>query len=125
MLNHGLRAIVSVVFATAFALFTRADAMMVSNPASVMAALTTTNFAQPEQIRGFSCNLPSYCSFPNTAYGRVHSRASNRFYYESCRCGFGNNDLECVPIISCYAEGGRCRGSCSPQSGFYSHPPAN
>ena len=86
MLNHGLRAIVSVVFATAFALFTRADAMMVSNPASVMAALTTTNFAQPEQIRGFSCNLPSYCSFPNTAYGRVHSRASNRFYYESCRC---------------------------------------
>jgi hypothetical protein len=126
MLNHGLRAILaSAVFVTAFALSTGADAMMVSNPASVMAAVAATNFAQPEQVRGFSCNLTIACPVPNTSYGRVHSRASNRFYYESCRCDFGNNNRECAPTTSCYAEGGRCRGSCSSQSGFYPYPPAN
>jgi hypothetical protein len=126
MLNPVLRAtLASAVFVTAFALSTRADAMMVSNPASVVAAVTATNFAQPEQVRGFSCNLRIPCPFPNASYGRVHSRASNRFHYESCRCDFGNNNRECVPAASCYAEGGLCRGLCPSQSGFYPYPPAN
>jgi hypothetical protein len=126
MLNHVLRAILaSAVFVTAFAMSTRADTMMVSNPAGVMAAVTAPNFAQPERVRGFSCNLRIPCPFPNTSYGRVHSRASNRFHYESCRCDFGNDNRQCAPITSCYAEGGRCRGLCPSQSGFYPYPPAN
>ena len=125
MLNYVLRATVaSAVFATAFALSSRADAMMISNPASVMAAVAATNFAQPEQVHGFSCNLRIPCPLPNISYGRVHFRASGRYYYEACRCDFGSA-RECAPIISCYAEGGRCRGSCSSQSGFYPYPPAN
>ena len=56
-------------------------------------------------LRGFSRDL-TIAWFPNTSYGRVHSRASNRFYYESCRCDFGNNNRECAPTTSCYAEGG-------------------
>jgi hypothetical protein len=73
-------------------------------------------------LRGFSRNLTIACPFLNTSYGRVHSGASNRFYYESCRCDFGNNNRECAPITSCYAERGRCRGSCPSQSGFYPYP---
>jgi hypothetical protein len=126
MLNHVPQAILaSAVFVTAAALSTRADAIMATNAANVMVAVTATNFAQPEQVRGFSCNLTIPCPLPNTSHGRVHSRASNRFYYESCRCDFGNNNRECNPITTCYTEGGRCRGSCPSQSGFYPYPPAN
>jgi uncharacterized cupredoxin-like copper-binding protein len=56
MLNHVLRAILaSAICATAFILCSRADAMMVGNPAGVMAAAAATNFAQREQVR-VSCN---------------------------------------------------------------------
>jgi hypothetical protein len=126
MLNYVLRGIwASAAFATAFALSSRADAMMVGSPAMTLAAVAATNFAQPEQVHGFSCNLGIPCPLPNTSYGRVRSRASNRFYYESCRCDFGNNNRECAPIVSCYVEGGRCRGTCPSQSGFYPYPPSN
>jgi hypothetical protein len=118
-----LTKLASAVFAAAFILCSRADALMVGNSANVAAA-TATNFAQPEQVRGFSCNLRIPCPFPNTSYGRVHSHASGRFYYESCRCDFGS-DRQCAPVTSCYAEGGRCRGSCAPQSGSYPYPALN
>jgi hypothetical protein len=118
-----LTKLASAVFAAAFILCSRADAFMVGNSANVAAA-TATNFAQPEQVRGFSCNLRIPCPLPNISYGRVHFRASGRYYYEACRCDFGSA-RECAPIISCYAEGGRCRGSCPSQSGFYPYPPAN
>lgn len=55
MLNYVQRAILASAFTMALALTDRADAMMVSNPA--LAAVAATNFAQPEQVRGFSCNL--------------------------------------------------------------------
>ena len=48
---------VSAVLAVAFALCGRANAMMVVNPASVMAAVTAANFAQPERIRGFASHV--------------------------------------------------------------------
>jgi hypothetical protein len=123
MLNYVLRTILAgAVFATALALSGRADAMMVSNPASVVVAVAATILA-PEQVR-VSCNLRIPCPLPNITYGRAHSRTSGRYYYEACRCDFGSA-RECAPIISCYAEGGRCRGSCPSQSGLYPYPPAN
>jgi hypothetical protein len=129
MLHRVRLAIAAItVFATGSALSSRADAMVFANPASVLAAVVAaTNFAQPEQVRGFreltvSCNLRIPCPLPNISYGRVQSRASDRYFYESCRCDLGNNSRECAPITSCYAEGGRCRGSCPSQSGVFPHP---
>jgi hypothetical protein len=129
MLNYVLRAtLATAVCAIAVSLSSRTDATMVSNPASVMTAAAAANFAQPEQVRGLkeprvSCNLRIPCPPMSTRYGGAHSRALGRYYYESCRCDFGSNNRECVPITSCYAEGGRCRGSCAPQSGFFPSPP--
>jgi hypothetical protein len=35
--------------------------------------------------------------------------------YSSCYCYFGYPNLACMPVVSCYDEGGRCRKSCPRQ----------
>lgn len=35
--------------------------------------------------------------------------------YSSCLCDYGYPGLTCVPVVSCYDEGGRCRKSCPRQ----------
>ena len=54
---------------------------------------------------------------------RYHANNAGRYYYASCRCDFNSPERTCVPVTSCYAEGGRCRGSCAPQSGYFPRPP--
>ena len=65
---------------------------------------------------------------PAAAYhASIHSHAnlSDRYYYASCYCHFdlASPEKTCVPITSCFAEGGRCRGKCPPRSGFIPRPP--
>jgi hypothetical protein len=86
-----------------------------------MVAAAATNFAQPEQVR-VSCNLRIPCPPPNIYYSRVHSRVSDRYYFESCRCDFGNNNRECAPITACYAEGGGAEDHARPNRDFISIP---
>jgi hypothetical protein len=38
-----------------------------------------------------------------------------RSTYSSCFCHFGYPERECVPVVSCYAEGGRCTSACPRQ----------
>ena len=41
--------------------------------------------------------------------------------YESCNCWFGydgNGPGKCTPVTACSSEGGRCRASCPPQTGY-------
>jgi hypothetical protein len=58
-------------------------------------------------------------------YHRYHPRyyhplySSRETHYESCACHFGYEGgySVCGPIVSCYAEGGRCRATCHAQAG--------
>jgi hypothetical protein len=36
--------------------------------------------------------------------------------YGSCYCDYGYAGLACVPVVSCYDEGGRCKKACRRQS---------
>jgi hypothetical protein len=36
--------------------------------------------------------------------------------YGSCYCDYGYPGLACVPVVSCYDEGGRCKRACRRQS---------
>jgi hypothetical protein len=54
--------------------------------------------------------------------GHFRYRPGGRYHYSACHCDFNNPDRTCVPVTSCYSEGGRCRGSCAPQPGLYPKP---
>jgi hypothetical protein len=49
----------------------------------------------------------------------IDSAAAQKSYsrkgYSSCYCDYGYPGLSCVPVVSCYDEGGRCRRPCSRQ----------
>ncbi len=39
----------------------------------------------------------------------------NSVTYSSCYCSFGYPDPACMPVVSCYDEGGRCKKPCPRQ----------
>ena len=45
---------------------------------------------------------------------RAHANMIDRYHYSSCYCHFGYPERVCLPVVSCDAEGGRCRGGCPP-----------
>lgn len=42
-------------------------------------------------------------------------KSYSRKGYSSCYCDYGYPGLSCVPVVSCYDEGGRCRKPCQRQ----------
>jgi hypothetical protein len=71
-------------------------------------------------LLGGSMALATTISTADAGYSRY--RPGGRYHYTACRCDFNNTDRTCVPVTSCYSEGGRCRGSCAPQPGLYPKP---
>ena len=51
-----------------------------------------------------------FCTSANAAGSKKHSVT-----YGSCYCSFGYPDLACIPVVSCYDEGGRCKKPCPRQ----------
>ena len=71
---------------------------------------------------GFALALIAFAVPSASGHGMKHHYHHTEFHYTqpryaACKCDFGYSPLACSPAVSCYAEGGRCRATCPPQTG--------